>query len=169
MRNEVISVLLIAAIIAGAGVGYFVGVNSVTSVTSSKGQTSVTTTSCTVSGPTNGVVIRVVEGGLYGPTIPIVGALVNGEADGYCNDALQTLTLQSAATNSSGWASLLDEGFGVYNLNISYEVGNPQLTENYHLSVPMQPLTTTYVVFNTTTGNVTTHYCEYNLHCFSGS
>ena len=139
MKNEVIAVLLVIAVIAGGGAGYFVGVNSVTSVTSSIGQTTITTTSCTVSGPTNGVVIRVVEGGLNGPTTPIEGARVDGEADGYCNDALQTQTLQSAVTNSSGWASLLDEGFGVYNLNISYEVGNPQLTENYHISIPMNP------------------------------
>jgi len=157
MKNRAIATLLVVAIIASAGVGYLVGVNSVTSSTS---QNSVPTTSCAVPGPTIGAVIRVIESGA-----PVAGASVSGEADGYCNNALQTQTLQSTLTNSSGWASLMDGGFGVYNLLISYEVGNPPLTENYHLSISMQPTAVTYVVFDTATGNVTTHICYYNLHC----
>ena len=162
MKNGTIATLLVIAILAGAGVGYFVGATSVTSSTS---KTSVTTTSCTVLGPTNGVVIRVVGG----PSYFIAGATVSGEADGYCNSVLQTQVLQPTETNSSGLASLIEGGFGTYNLNISYVVDNPPVTENYHISVPMQPLTTTYVLFDTSTGNVTTHYCEYNLHCDFGS
>ena len=155
MRNEAIASLLVIAILAGAGAGYFIGVNIATNSASSS---NVPTTFCTVSGPTDGVVIRIVEGGLSGPTVPVVGADVSGEAAGYCNDALQTQALQQEVTNSSGWATLLDGGFGVYNLNISYEVGSPQVTETYHLSISMQPLTTAYVVYDTTTGNVTTHF-----------
>jgi len=157
MRNEAVASLLIVAILAGAGVGYLVGVNS---VTGSASQNSVLMTSCIVLGPTIGAVIRIIEKGA-----PIAGASVSGEADGYCNNALQTQPLQSTVTNSSGWASLMDGGFGVYNLLVSYDVGNPPLTENYHLSISMQPTAVTYVVFDTATGNVTTHICYYNLHC----
>lgn len=164
MRNEVITTLLVVAILAGAGAGYFIGVNSVTGSTSKTALCCGTTTYCTILGPTIGVVIRVMEG-----TSPVAGARVNGEADGYCNSALQTQTLQPTTTNSSGWASLLDGGFGVYNLNISYDVGNPPLTENYHLSLSMQPIAVTYVVFNTASGNVTTHLCYNNLHCMVGT
>ena len=155
MRNGAIASLLVVAILAGAGAGYLVGVNLATNSTTNS---SVATTSCTVLGPTIGVVIQIIEGGLSGPTSPVVGARIIGEAAGYCNNALQTQPLQQALTNSSGWATLFDGGFGVYNLNVSYEVGSPQVTETYHLSISMQPETTAYVVFNTTTGNVTTHF-----------
>ena len=163
MRDVLVAVLLVAAVTAGAIGGYYVGANS---ASGPEAQTSVVTrTSCTVSGPTNGVVIRVVGG----PSFVIAGATVGGEADGYCNSVLQTQTLQPAVTNSSGWASLIDGGFGTYNLEIGYVVGSPSVAENYHVSIPMRPLTTTYVVFDVSTGNVTTHYCEYNLHCYSGA
>jgi hypothetical protein len=161
MRNGLVASLLVVAILAGAGAGYLVGVSSVANSTS---QNSVATTSCTVAGPTIGAVIRVIES-----SGPVAGARVSGEADGYCNNALQTQTLQSAVTNSSGWVSLMDGGFGVYNLLVSFEVGNPPLTQNYHLSISMQPTAVTYVVFDTVTGNVTTHICYYNLHCFVGA
>ena len=166
MRNETVSALLVVAIIASAGLGYLVGAGSFTSpMSKTSAETSVTTTYCTVLAPTIGVVIRVVEGGLSGPTSPISGARVGGQADGYCNNALQAQTLQPAVTNSTGWASLLDGGFGVYNLNISYEVGSPHVTESYYFSVSMQPETVTYVIFNTTTGNVTTYLCYSGQNC----
>ncbi|MGH2640005.1 MAG: hypothetical protein ACRDF4_12115 [Rhabdochlamydiaceae bacterium] len=126
------------------------------------------TTSCAISGPTMGVVIRILDGGLVDTAYPIVGAIVSGNATGYCNNALQTQVLQPALTNSSGWATLLDGGFGIYNLRVSYIVDN-NLTETYYLSISMQPTTVSYVIFNVTTGNVTTHNCEYNLHCQTGA
>ena len=166
MRSGVVASLLVVAIVTSAGLGYLVGAASVTGPGS---KTSVATTSCTVFGPTIGVVIRVVEGGLSGPIAPISGARIGGEAEGYCNDALQTQALQPAATNSSGWASLLDGGFGVYDLNITYEAGSPPVVESYYFSVSVQPTTVTYVTFNTTTGNVTTFLCYDDLNCPSGT
>jgi hypothetical protein len=160
MRNGAVVSLLAVALLAGAAAGYLVGTNSVTSATS---QSSVATTSCTVGGPTIGAVVKVMDGG-----DSVAGAKISGEADGFCNGALQTQVLQPTVTNSSGWASLLDAGFGTYNLLISYEVDSPPVTENYHLSIPTQPTAVTYVIYNTATGNVTTYLCYYNAHCFVG-
>ena len=161
MNNRILAAVFVIVIIGSAGAGYFVGTSIVSKPTS---QTTVATTSCTILGPTIGVVIRVLQGGLFQSSpapYPVVGARVGGEAAGYCNNALQTMELTPNTTNSSGWAKLLDGGFGVYNLDVSYPAGN--LIETYHLSISMQPTTVTYVTFNTTTGNVTTHLCEYNL------
>ncbi len=122
---------------------------------------SVTTTSCTVSGPTLGVVIQVLANNYMGTgvsVIPVVGAKVTGQAVGYCNDVLQPSTLQPTTTNSSGWASLLDGQFGLYNLEVAYA---PTLV--FNLSIVTNPLSVTYVTFNISTGNMTTHFCEFDV------
>lgn len=144
---------------------------TVLSTTIATSTTSIATTSCTIMGPTIGVVIRVIAYNYSTSptsTIPVVGAHVSGQSVGYCNDALQTSTLQPTTTNSSGWASLLDGQFGLYNLVISY---SPSLTYNFsptlsfNMSIVTQPTTVTYVILNISTGNMTTHFCEYNFHC----
>jgi hypothetical protein len=127
---------------------------------------SVTTTSCTVSGPTLGVVIQVLANNYTGngvSVIPVVGAKVSGEAVGYCNNILQPSTLQPTTTNSSGWASLLDGQFGLYNLEVAYA---PTLV--FNLSIVTNPSSVTYVTFNISTGNMTTHFCEFNV-CRTGT
>jgi hypothetical protein len=127
---------------------------------------SVTTTSCVVSGPTMGVVIHVLANNYTGngvSVIPVVGAKVSGQAVGYCNNVLQQSTLQATTTNSSGWASLLDGQFGLYNLQVAYI---PTLV--FNLSIVTMPTSVTYVTFNISTGNMTTHFCEFNV-CRSGT
>lgn len=126
----------------------------------------VTTTSCTVSGPTEGVVIHVLANNYTGngvTVIPVVGAKVSGQAIGYCNNVLQPATLQPTTTNSSGWASLLDGQFGLYDLQVAYV---PTLV--FNLSIVTMPTSVTYVTFNISTGNMTTHFCEFNV-CRSGT
>ncbi len=143
---------------------------------------SVTATSCTVSGPTNGVEIRVLMG--TGTVVPVAGAQITGNARGYCNGSPQISALQPVTTNSSGWANLLDGGFGIYDLNITraYTETGPILirsnttstegpytyTDVYHLSLPTSPLATTLVTYNISSGNVTTIFCYYG-RCLSGS
>jgi len=127
---------------------------------------SVTTTSCAVSGPTMGVVIHVLANNYTGngvSVIPVVGAKVSGQAVGYCNNALQQSTLQPTTTNSSGWASLLDGQFGLYNLQVAYA-----LTLVFNLSIVTMPTSVTYVTFNISTGNMTTHFCEFS-DCRTGT
>ena len=151
MRNELVGILLAIAIAASGGVGYLWG-SSVRGV-----QTPVSTstiTSCIVQGETIGVVLRVLSG-----STPVSGAIVYGETVGYCNGARQTRQLQPAATNSSGWAGLLEGGFGVYDIGINYS----KIT--YHVSVPVEPVAATYAVFDTISGNITTYVCSYNSNC----
>jgi hypothetical protein len=74
------------------------------------------------------------------------------------------MPLGPVATNSSGWVSLLDGGNGLYYLNVTY--GQDLI---YSLSIVTQPLSITFVVFNASTGNMTTHICEYALNCVTGA
>jgi hypothetical protein len=76
-----------------------------------------------------------------------------------CNDTPQVAVLTRTQTNSSGWASLLDRGFGTYELNVNYSSGS------YALSVPLQPTAVTYVVFDIASGNVTMRFCYSNANC----
>jgi hypothetical protein len=93
------------------------------------------------------------------------GVQVNGEAVGYCNNQKQVTILGPATTNSTGWVSFLEYGLpGVYYLNV-----NESTFWTYKLSIVTQPLTTTYVVLNLSTGNVTTHFCYFDLHCATGA
>jgi hypothetical protein len=108
-----------------------------------------------------GVMIHVLANNYTGngvSVIPVVGAKVSGQAVGYCNNVLQPSTLQPTTTNSSGWASLLDGQFGLYNLQVAYA---PTLV--FNLSIVTNPLSVTYVTFNISTGNMTTHFCEFNV------
>ena len=123
--------------------------------------------SCTSSGPTDGVELQVVAINHAGPgtgTGPIAGLVVNGEDVWYCNDQKQVTVLGPVATNSSGWVSLLDGGNGLYYLNVTYD---QYLV--YSLSVVTNPLSITFVVFNASTGNMTTHICAYAYHCTTGA
>src|SRR3989442_913996 len=151
MRNELVGILLAIAIAASGGVGYLWG-SSVRGVQTNV--SSSTITSCVVQGETIGVVLRVLSG-----STPVSGAIVYGETVGYCNGARQTRQLQPAATNSSGWAGLLEGGFGVYDIGINYS----KIT--YHVSVPVEPVAATYAVFDTVSGNITTYVCSYNSNC----
>ncbi len=119
-----------------------------------------TTTQCILYAETYGVVIRI----LTNATSPIVGAQITGQSVGYCNDLPQISSLQPTTTNSSGWATLLDGGIGIYYLNISFSVEESfNLTEHslafqYNLSIPTEIGQATYVIFNPASGNVTTRF-----------
>jgi hypothetical protein len=147
MRDGVVAVLLIAATIISAGTGYVMGTKEAQGSPSNK-------TLYTVLAPAVGVVIRLVEGGA-----PVADAIVSGGDVGMCNDTPQAAALTRTGTNSSGWASLLDGGFGIYELNVNYSSGS------YALSVPLQPTAVTYVLFDIASGNATTHFCYSNSNC----
>ena len=140
-------------------------INTVTIIVNQSSRTTVKTTSCAVSGPTIGVMLRVLEDASH-PT-PVVGAQITGQNVGWCDDAQQVSVLQPVTTNSSGWASLLDGGFGIYDLSINYSYldSGASITDHYSLSVSTQPLTVSCTVFNITSGNVTTTLSEYSPRC----
>lgn len=86
------------------------------------------------------------------------GLKVSGEAVGYCGIQGQVTILGPATTNSTGWVSFIEYGLtGIYYLNVN------ETFWIYNLSIVTRPFTTTYVILNLSTGNVTTHFCEYNL------
>ncbi len=147
MKKRVLIGLAVTLVIIGAGIWYFVlpALNE----------------TCNSTGPTMGVVVRVLEG--TQPPVPVAGARVSGHSVGYCNGEVQTLGLPQVITNSSGWATLLDGGTGTYYLNVVS--GSNDSTSGFDLSVPTQPTSVTYVIFNSSTGNVTTHFCYLNLNC----
>jgi hypothetical protein len=132
-------------------------------ITSNANQTSIKTTSCTMLAPTFGVVVRV----LTNATSPLAGARVSGQSAGYCNGLQQISLLQPTTTNSSGWASLLDGGFGIYYLDISHSYldQGQNYTDHYSLSIPTQPTAVTCVIFYYPSGNVTTHVFYNNSRC----
>jgi hypothetical protein len=139
--------------------------NTVTILINQSSRTTVKTTSCAVSGPTIGVLLRVVEDA-RNPT-PVVGAQITGQDVGWCGDAQQASLLQPVTTNSSGWASLLDGGFGIYDLSINYTIldNGVSITDHYSLSISTQPMTVSCTVYNVTSGNVTTTLSEYGPRC----
>lgn len=139
--------------------------NTVTIIVNQSSRTTVKTTSCAVSGPTIGVMLRVLEDA-RNPT-PLAGAQITGQSVGWCNDAQQASLLQPTTTNSSGWASLLDGGFGIYDLSINYSYldNGANITDHYSLSISTQPMTVSCTVFNITSGNMTTTLSEYSPRC----
>ena len=132
--------------------------DTVTTTLGKTSETNTTTQSCYLLAPSIGVVIRVITNS----TSPVAGARVSGESAGYCNNSLQVAALVPTTTNSSGWASLLDGGFGIYHLNISWNHA-----ANYTLSIPTYADAATYVIFNYVSGNVTTTLCYYNSSCLT--
>jgi hypothetical protein len=166
LRNDIVAVLTVLLVVVGVGVGYFIGAKanqSIAVIPTTLGTKTLTggKYQCINTGPTIGVVLRVIENnGSSNPTIPVRGARVSGQDIGYCNDAEQAITIKSTTTNSSGWVSLLYGGFGIYYLNVYYD---PYLS--YNLSVVTQPTAITYAIFNLSTGNLTTHFCYYVVGC----
>jgi hypothetical protein len=112
--------------------------------------------------PTFGVIVHV----LTNATSPLVGARVSGHSAGYCNGSQQISQLQPTTTNSSGWASLLDGGTGIYYLDIShsYIEQGQNYTDHYSLSIPTAPIAVTCVEFYLS-GNVTTHVFYSSSRC----
>jgi hypothetical protein len=132
------------------------------SATTETSTSSNATTSCNIiTGPTIGVVIQVVENTPQGVS-PIAGAQISGQAVGYCNNLH---ALNATASNSSGWASLLDGQFSYqYDLAITYV---PPLgsTLAFNMSIVTYTEAVTYATFNISTGNVTTHICGDDFEC----
>lgn len=126
-------------------------VNSTTSQSYNSTTSQTYNSTCTVLAPAIGVVIQVVENnytqsGTY--SIPVSGISISGQDIGYCNGQKQVIILNKMMTNSTGWATLLDGGFGTYYLNV----------DNFTLSIPTQAESITEVNFNLSSGNVTTHF-----------
>jgi hypothetical protein len=156
--RQVITLVIAVAIIAlalGTTIGY--------SISSGK-TTSSTSTVCTISSGTVGVVLRVVRENYSAnssTTIPVAGASVTGTDTYYCGNQKSQENFEVSRTNSSGWVSLLFGGYGVYSLNI-----NDGSSLNYSLSVQTVLATTTYVTLNISTGTVTTGTCsQFNQSC----
>jgi predicted GH43/DUF377 family glycosyl hydrolase len=118
---------------------------------------SYTASSCTVSGPTQGVLLQVLQGvgGGNQSFVPVADAEVSGLDLGYCNGSPQVIVFNSTATNGTGWVRLLYGGFGTY--YISVRLANI----GYSVTVLTQPLSIAYVKFNISNGNTTTRYCEF--------
>jgi len=161
LKTGVIAALLVIAIVVSAGVGYLFGLSVSGSQTNKNStiQTTSTSTTCTISGETMGVWLRVVESTYpNGSVVPVSGVNVNGQWVLYCNDQRQTTKFEPSQTNASGWDILSYGGGGFYYVNISY----PYSPLTIILSIQTRPVTATYATFNLSTGNVTTHFCEFN-------
>lgn len=162
MNGRVLASGFVVAILISAGAGYLVGSNTITKGVVGGHSGSTTQVSCSISGETIGVVVQVLAIDYSSHSaVPVAGVSVSGQDVYYCNDNKQVSEINPSSTNSSGWVSLFDGGGGMYYLNIRY----PDSKLVYNLSVPVQPVTLTYVSFNVSTGNVTTRFCAYNFHC----
>jgi len=162
--NKQFFVICTVLIVVSLAVGVLIG-SRVTIPTTFSGYSSTTssTTICTLSSGTDGVVIRVVQENYSDPAkvFPVSGALVNGNDVYYCGSDRSQVNFSPVRTNSSGWASLLFGGIGIYTLeiNLSEEL-------NYTISIQTVLVSTTYVVYNVSTGNVTTGVCsQFRSNC----
>jgi hypothetical protein len=161
------SALIIVIVIVGSLVGgYLIGSGRVNVPYLSGGTNSTTSsvsTACTASGQTNGVVLKVVQDNYSSRPpgiLPVAGANVTVSDVYYCGNVKHEGTFIPSVTNSSGLASLLFGGAGMYYLTIHYH--SPA---NYTLSVPVAPLATTFVTYNISTGNLSASVCYYSEHC----
>jgi len=103
----------------------------------------------------------VVNSTTNGMSFPQEGARISGRAITYCNGVQQLFPIRPETTNSSGWAVLLDGGLGIYFLTVVF----PNSIMSVNLSIPTQPTAVTYAVFQSPSGNLTTHFCYYNMNC----
>src|SRR2546422_1161227 len=166
LKNGVVAVVLVIAMTGSAGAGFLVGSNVFGNITVGNPTAKTTKTTCHITGVTLGVRVRIVAIDYSNnSTVPVSNASVTGQNVVYCNDERQVTTFRPTKTNSSGWVGLSYGGVGIYYVNITYP--NSNLT--YSLSIPARPVTATYVVFNISSGNVTTHFCAFNYHCVTGS
>jgi hypothetical protein len=107
-------------------------------------------------------VIRVVQENDYSNvTLPVTGAIVNRNNVYYCGSDRSQVNFNPVRTNSTGWASLLFGGIGIYTIEI-----NPGDGSNYTISIQTILVSITYVIYNISTGNVTTSFCsEFSASC----
>ncbi|HEV2137850.1 MAG TPA: hypothetical protein VGR53_03345 [Nitrososphaerales archaeon] len=155
MRGAVFASIITIALVAGAGIGYLVGI-------SQSGKNSTPQTTCTILGETIGVALHVVATDYQSHSaVPVVGARISGDGVLYCNSAKQVSVFLPNTTNSTGWVDMFQGGGGEYYLNVTY----PDSKSVYSLSVPVRPLTVTYATINISSGNVTIHFCQYGAQC----
>ncbi len=157
MKNGIAVVLLALVLLVGVGGGYYAGFSEGRTATFQLGPSSSTSTStsvtCTDSGPTDGVELRVVaNNGSW------AGVTVNGETTGGCENQKIVTTLGPAITNASGWVAFLEYGWpGLYFVSVR---ADPSYI--FNMTIPTMPTTTTIAILNLSTGNVTTQFCEFN-------
>jgi len=155
------SIVGLIALVSGIIIGMQV------SSTNGSGTGSLTATSssvnCTLSSSTYGVIILVVQNNFSSGSSavrPVAGAIITGNNAYDCGNERIVNKLSRVVTNSSGSASLLDGGIGLYYLNI-YDGGS----FNYTISIPTRLVSVTFVTYNITTGNVTSVFCNYDEAC----
>ena len=166
LKRRYYAVAVVAIIVASLVAGYLIGVGKIIVPYIPGGPSSTLsslTTVCSTNGETNGVILRVVQDNYSArpPVVtPVAGATITGTDVYFCGIVRHEGTFVVSSTNSSGFASLLFGGAGMYYLYINYK--SPA---NYTVSVPVAPLATTFVTYNISTGNVTTSVCYYGEHC----
>jgi hypothetical protein len=154
MKNEVIASLLVVAVIAGAGAGYFIGNTQGTAMVSTKTVTASiqttgteitqTSTDCTISAEGTGFFVTVeTDSGL-----PVAGAQVSGSRiTEYGSGSMCEQSIGSQFTNSSGTV-LITNNMGSYNaLTVQYQ------GKNYAINGPIVPMETTYILLKVPSGN----------------
>jgi hypothetical protein len=145
MRNGTIAAMLVAFVVLGVGAGYFIGVNSSTTLNSAGSKSLETFSACTITDPSKGITIRVTDG-----TSPVGGASITVQDISTCSGTVPRVVAQyDIATNSTGWAGACSEYDGTCNFSIHFS------GENYSLSVPLTPGILSYVYYDLSTGNVT--------------
>jgi len=136
MRGQVAASLLIVAMLAAAGAGYFIGLSSVA------GRSAVTTTvtgplstlgtneSCALpTGNSGGIGLQ-----LTNRSTPVVNAAITVEVIGSCRgSAPVVLTEYKVATDSTGWAYMCTNYNGVCSIAINLA------GHQYSLSIPLFP------------------------------
>ena len=171
MRNDVIASLLVVAILAGAGAGYFAGssnrqtttttVVSASTLTSTSVET-ISTDPCVIMGQPAGMFLKIASdnGGA-----PIAGAQViaiHKQADDYCNGVLfrGNFTMISFTTNgTTSWYSLDSTNDGSYSVVVAYS------GHLYNLSAQMHPVSVTCAALFITSGRTNVTSTEFRTTC----
>jgi hypothetical protein len=140
-----------------------VSINTTTSTVTAQSPSPVSTNtttstkvSCTVSGEGGPVYIQLENGSspLPGVAIDVVhrGPIVNGQDCG-------TVSLPALYTNSTGWVEIPGDNLpyaGSFLISFVYSASD------YNTTIPVQPVTTTYVYVSLPSGEVTTLNCVYD-------
>ena len=122
MRNRTITSLLAVVVLASAGAGYFIGVNSAagrseatTTVTASLSTLGTNESCSTWPGSSGGIGLQ-----LTNRSIPVANATITAEVIGSCNDAASVLLTQyKVVTDSTGWAYMCADYNGICSITIS--------------------------------------------------
>jgi hypothetical protein len=149
MRNGVIASLLVVALLAGAGAGYFIGVSSQRPIQSSSSSTTATTSTTMpsdvcVTAPAGSFLY--IRGTLDDRKTPVTNASIDAElweacirSDGTHEDVNIAILIQGMKPNASGVAKLDAAYLSYFKVTVHYAGHDYYFEADVHNATPTRP------------------------------